>query len=312
MKVYDVVVIGAGASGLTTALYTARANLKTLVIEKGIYGGQLQNTAEIENYSGFSHISGADLSDHMYNQAIEHGVEYAYGEVEAIKYDRWRTHYIRLKSGEVIRALSVVIATGVKHRKLGIHGEEKLSGKGVSYCAICDGAFFKDQKVVVIGGGDSALEEANYLANIASEVTIIHRGTKFRGQEILQQRVFDNPKIRVRFNSQVKGVVGEDKVVGVYVIDNDNEKWASALPTDGVFIYIGLDPVTEPFESLGIVNKNGYIITNESMYTGVEGIFAVGDVRDKSVRQIATAVGDGAIAGVEIKNYLDSLDKSNR
>jgi thioredoxin reductase (NADPH) len=307
---YDVVVIGAGASGLTTALYTARANLKTVVIERGMYGGQMQNTAEIENYSGFGLVTGAELSDHMYNQAIEQGIEYMYGDVEFITQEQdlgEKFFAIGLKGREVpIFSKSVVIATGVQHRHLGVDGEEELAGRGVSYCAICDGAFFKEKHVVVVGGGDSALEEANYLTQFVDKVTIIHRRDRFRGQKVLQSRVAKNPKIDVVLEAQVVDIIGESNVEGVSVVTKDEDGYHDYfLPCDGVFIYVGLDPITKPFEGMGILNDSGYIITNDRMETSIKGVFAVGDVREKTVRQIATAVGDGAIAGVEVNRFLE-------
>jgi thioredoxin reductase (NADPH) len=302
---YDVVVIGAGAGGLTTALYTARANLKTVVIEKGIYGGQMQNTAEIENYSGFGHVTGAELSDHMYNQAIQQGVEYMYGDVTGVEEIDTKEFEVTFANGQSIKSKSVVIATGVQHRHLGVDGEEELAGRGVSYCAICDGAFFKDGHVVVVGGGDSALEEANYLTQFVDKVTIIHRRDKFRGQAVLQKRVFNNPKIEVVFDTKVTKVNGESKVKSVTISYERDMLFQKDLDCDGVFIYVGLDPITEPFKDMGILDENGYIITDDRMRTSIDGIFAVGDVRQKTVRQIATAVGDGAIAGVEVSKFLE-------
>lgn len=317
MSNYDVVVIGAGAGGLTTAMYASRGGLKTLVIEKGLYGGQLQSTGEIENYTGFAPISGADLSSYMYRQAIEQGIKYMYGDVDKIKTlynnvedlieDRNRIFKIILSNDTEIEAKAVVIATGVQHRHLGVKGEEELSGRGVSYCAICDGAFFKDGHVVVVGGGDSALEEANYLAGIVEKVTIVHRRNEFRGQKVLQDRVLKNPKINIIMDATVDEIDGGGKVESVVIQHNDLGTFQK-LEADGVFIYVGLDPITEPFKELGIVNEKGYIETDEDMQTSSPGIFAVGDVREKTVRQIATAVGDGAIAGTKIRDYIDSLE----
>lgn len=315
---YDVVVIGAGASGLTTAMYTARANLKTLVIEKGIYGGQMTTTAEIENYSGFGLISGMELSQHMYDQAINQGVEYRYGEVVSVHdlYDtvddliaeRNKTFAINLSNGERIESKAVVIATGVKHRKLGIKGEEALAGRGVSYCALCDGAFFKDKHVAVVGGGDSALEEANYLTQFVDKVTIIHRRDKFKAQAILQDRVNKNDKIRMIMNAEVSQIIGMNKVESIFVKqENNGLEIMFDEDVDGIFVYVGLDPITEPFKANGILDDKGYVITNDRMETSIKGLFAVGDVRQKTVRQIATAVGDGAIAGVEVSKYLEEL-----
>lgn len=318
MSNYDVIVIGAGSAGLTSAIYSARGGLKTAVIEKGLYGGQLQNTGDIENYTGFQKTTGAELSEHMYNQAIEQGVEYVFGEVKRIDHvyetiedmieDRGKKYFVVLDDGKRIETKAVIIATGVQHRHLGVDGEEELAGRGVSYCAICDGAFFKGGHVAVIGGGDSALEEANYLAGIADEVTIIHRRDKFKGQQVLQDRALSNDNVDVLYDTQVKEIIGDDKVSRLTFVHNDDKQIEFRLDVDGVFVYVGLDPITEPFKNLGIVNYKGYIETDENMQTSVAGIFAVGDVREKTVRQIATAVGDGAIAGTYVRTYIDSLE----
>lgn len=303
---YDVVVIGAGASGLTTALYTARAGLNTLVLERAIYGGQLQTTPEIENYLGFDNISGEDLSEHMYNQAINQGVKYAYGDVEKVEKGENNIFYIHMASGMIVEAKAVVIATGVERRKLGVEGEEEFSGKGVAYCAICDGAFFKGKDIIVVGGGDSALEEANYLTQVVNSVTMIHRNDKFEGQKVLQDRVFSNPKIKTVMNHRVIGINGDKKVTSVSVLNNVADV-ETEVETDGIFIYIGADATTSMFKGFVEMDKNGYIITNDDMMTSVKGVFAVGDVRSKNIRQIATAVGDGATAGVNISRYLEEI-----
>lgn len=306
---YDVAVIGAGAGGLTSAMYSARSGLKTVVIERGVYGGQMMNTGEIENYPGFGKTTGVELSNHMYQQAIEQGVEYKFGEVSSITVigeGKNKLFGVNLQGKEPIITKAVIIATGVQHRRLGVDGEEKFQGRGVSYCAVCDGNFFRNKHVAVVGGGDSALEEANYLTGIVDKVTLIHRRGTFRGQKVLQDRVFKNPKIEIMFNSRVASILGEDKVEKLHVVSAD-ETISFFLKADGVFIYVGLNPISEPFKPLGIVNEKGYIETDDNMQTSIEGIFAVGDVREKSVRQIATAVGDGAIAGTYVRTYIDSL-----
>ena len=308
---YDVVVVGAGASGLTTALYTARAGLNTLVIEKGVFGGQMQTTAEIENYSGFSTISGEELSENMYNQAIEQGVNYTYGDVEWISKEDDEIFSIYLKGKPTIKAKAVVVATGVQHRLLGVNGEQELAGRGVSYCALCDGSFFKGKHVVVVGGGDSALEEANYLSQIVDKVTIVHRRAEFTGQWRLQERVMKVNNISTLMNCEVIEIKGENKVEKVIIkvkpVSDKDIIVTYTFDADAVFIYIGLDPITPNFDNLRILDNSGYIITDDSMETSVKGLFAVGDVRQKSVRQVATAVGDGAIAGVSVNKYLESL-----
>lgn len=304
---YDVVIIGAGASGLTTGLYTARAGLKTLILERGIYGGQIQTTAEIENYSGFEGvISGEDLSEQMYNQAISQGVEYTYGDVQHVSKEEDGTFTILRIGKDSIKAKSVVIATGVQRRVLEVDGESKLTGRGVAYCAICDGAFFKGKDVIVVGGGDSALEESVYLSQIVNSVTLVHRADKFNGQKVLQDRAVNNPKITTLMNTEVISIHGDKKVESVTLLNN-KDNTLSSMHIDGVFIYIGSDANTEIFKELIEVDENGFIITNEDMMTSMKGVFAVGDVRSKNVRQIATAVGDGAIAGVNIGRYLEEI-----
>jgi thioredoxin reductase (NADPH) len=304
MTQHDVIVIGAGAAGLTSAIYAVRSGLDVLVIECGIYGGQLQNIGEIENYTGYRNVTGQELSEQMYQQAIEQGVKYKYGDVVKIKVNECNKG-VYLRNGEILTAKTIIIATGVEHKKLGVKGEKELQGRGVSYCATCDGNFFKGKHVVVIGGGNSALEEADYLAGIVDRVTLIHRRNTFRGEKVLQNRVFNNNKINIILNSNVKEILGEHKVEGVLVDNNNVGKYV--LSCDGVFIYVGMKPINQPFVDIGITDNEGYIITNENMETNVRGIFAVGDVRSKKVRQITTAVGDGSIAGVNVKSYIDSV-----
>ena len=313
---YDVVVIGAGSAGLTSAMYSARSGLKTVIIERGIHGGQMQKTKIIENYSGFAPIEGHKLSYYMYQQAIEHNVSYMYGDVidvsevyetvEDMISNSNKSFYVKLSDGTIIDTKTVIIATGVEHRELGLKNEKKLQGRGVSYCAICDGNFFKGKHVAVVGGGDSALEESVYLTSIVDKVTLIHRGSQFTGQKILQNRVFSNSKIEIMFNSQVTDILGENKVEKLEITSTLNGN-TSCINVDGIFIYIGMDPVSSPFKNLGIVNERGYIETDENMMTKATGVFAVGDIREKKMRQIATAVGDGAIAGTYVRTYIDSL-----
>lgn len=312
MTQHDVIVIGAGAAGLTSAIYAVRSGLDVVVIERGIYGGQLQNTGEIENYAGYKNVTGQELSEQMYQQAIEQGVKYKYGDVKSIERyaDENTNDYFEVKlNNQTLTSKSVIIATGVEHKKLGVKGEDSLQGRGVSYCATCDSNFFRGKHVVVVGGGSSALEEADYLSSIVDKVTLIHRRNKFRGEKVLQDRVFKNNKINLILNAEVKEVTGENKVHGVIVERNgESDSGRFLLHCDGVFVNVGMKPVTQPFLDLGITDNEGYIITDENMETDIKGIFAVGDVRKKKVRQIATAVGDGSIAGVSVKNYIDSLN----
>lgn len=304
-KSYDVIVIGAGPGGMTAALYASRANLSVLMLDRGIYGGQMNNTAAIENYPGFSSVLGPDLAENMYQGATQFGAEYAYGSVESIELDG--TTKIVHTDSDTYSAKAVVVATGSEYRKLGVPGEEAYSGRGVSYCAVCDGAFFKGREVVVVGGGDSAVEEGLYLTQLASKVTVIHRRDQLRAQKIIQDRAFANDKMNFVWNSNVTEVLGDDqKVTGVRVVNNQTGE-EQTIDASGAFIYVGILPKTEQVADLGITDEDGWIKTNDQMETSVPGIYAIGDVRAKDLRQITTAVGDGGIAGQQVFKYIESL-----
>lgn len=304
-KIYDVIIVGAGPAGMTAAVYTSRANLDTLMIERGIPGGQMANTEDVENYPGYDHILGPDLSNKMFEHAKKFGAEYAYGDIKEIKDGK---EYKTIVAGsKEFKARAVIIATGAIYKKLGVPGEEEYGGRGVSYCAVCDGAFFKGKELVVVGGGDSAVEEAVFLTRFASKVTVVHRRDELRAQKILQNRAFENEKVEFIWNHTVKEIEGENnKVSGVTLV---NTKTGEERPfnTDGVFIYIGMVPLNTAFQSLGIINEEGYVETNEEMETKVPGIFAAGDIRDKTLRQIVTATGDGSIAAQAAQHYIESL-----
>jgi len=303
---YDVIVIGAGPGGMTAALYASRANLKVAMLDRGVYGGNMNNTAEIENYPGFKTIMGPDLSEEMYQSATNFGAEFVYGNVEKIEVLDEKTKLVKTDSGE-LEAPVVIIATGSESRKLGVPGEEQYSGRGVSYCAVCDGAFYKDRDVVVIGGGDSAVEEGMYLANLTASVNVVHRRDSLRAQKILQERAFKNDKIKFTWDTVVEEIQGdEQKVTGVKA-KNVKTGETTTIPADGVFIYVGVIPLSEPFKELGITDEQGWIKTDELMQTSLPGVYAIGDVRAKELRQITTAVGDGSIAGQQAFNYLESL-----
>ncbi|MDB1103559.1 thioredoxin-disulfide reductase [Lentilactobacillus parabuchneri] len=308
-KQYDVVIIGAGPGGMTAALYASRANLSVAMIDRGIYGGQMNNTASIENYPGFKSIMGPDLAQNMYDSSVNFGAEYVYGTVSSVE-DHGDYKTIKTDEDE-LQAKVVIIATGSEYKKLGITGEHEYGGKGVSYCAVCDGAFFKNKDVVVVGGGDSAIEEASYLAGIVNHVTVIHRRGQLRAQQVIQDRAFANDKIDFVWNSNVTEVLGDDnKVTGVKVVNNQTNE-QSTIETSGVFIYVGLLPMTTAFEDLKITDADGWIKTNDQMETAIPGIYAIGDVRQKDLRQIATAVGEGGIAGQQAFKYVEKLsDKS--
>lgn len=301
----DVIIIGAGPAGMTAALYAARANLKVVMIERGAPGGQMNNTAEVENYPGFDSILGPDLAYKMYENATKFGTENAYGIVKEIK--DGGSYKEVITDDKTYQAKTVIIATGCDHRKLGVPGEDDYAGRGVSYCAVCDGAFFRDKKLVVVGGGDSAVEEAIYLTQFAKEVVIIHRRDQLRAQKIIQNRAFANKKISFIWDSVVEEIEGNERVVESVKVKNVKTGEESSVATDGVFIYVGLDPLTQPFESAGILNEHGWIETNDEMETKIPGVFAVGDVREKNLRQITTAVGEGSIAGQNAFSYIENL-----
>lgn len=301
---YDVIVIGAGPGGMTAAMYASRANLSVLMLDRGIYGGNLNNTAEIENYTGFKSIMGPDLAKEMYEGATQFGADYAYGAVEKVEVVG-EVKQITTDMGDVFTAKAVVIATGSSQRKLGVPGEVEFSGRGVSYCAVCDGAFFKNKHLIVVGGGDSAVEEGAFLTQLADKVTVLVRRDQLRAQPIVQDKAMQNPKMEFVFNTSVTEIVGDDmKVTGVKTVNNVTGE-TGELAADGVFIYVGSDPMTAPFKDLGILNAKGWVETDATMATKIPGIFAVGDVRDTLLRQVATAVGDGAIAGQQVFKYLD-------
>ncbi|CAM3902861.1 thioredoxin-disulfide reductase [Mesobacillus zeae] len=304
-KIYDVIIIGAGPAGMTAAVYTSRANLSTLMIERGVPGGQMANTEEVENYPGFDHILGPELSTKMFDHAKKFGAEYAYGDVkEVIDGKEYKTVVAGSKE---YKARAIILSAGAEYKKIGVPGEKELGGRGVSYCAVCDGAFFKGKELFVIGGGDSAVEEGVYLTRFASKVTIVHRRDELRAQKILQDRAFANEKIDFIWSHTVKEINGKDGKVGSITLVSTKDGKETEIDTDGVFIYIGMVPLTKPFESLGITNSNGYIVTNELMETKVPGIFAAGDIREKTLRQIVTATGDGSIAAQNAQHFVEEL-----
>ena len=299
---YDTIIIGAGPAGMTAALYAARSNLKVALLERGIPGGQMNNTADIENYPGYANISGPELAEKMFEPLENLGVEHLFGLVEKIE-DRGDFKEI-ITEDERFEAKTVIIASGANHRHLGVPGEEDYNSRGVSYCAVCDGAFFRDEDLLVVGGGDSAVEEAIFLTRFAKSVTIVHRRDELRAQKVLQDRAFANEKIRFVWDSVVESIHGDERKVTGVTFKNVKTGEVSQAEFGGIFIYVGLDPVSEFAADLGITDEAGWILTDHQMKTSVAGIYAVGDVRQKDLRQITTAVGDGAIASQEAYKYL--------
>ena len=306
MRKYDVVVIGAGPGGMTAALYAARANLNVAMLDRGIYGGQMNNTDDIENYPGFTTIKGPELGEKMYQGTVKAGVNFVYGDVQNVTVDDQQMKHIQTDSDELV-ASAVIIATGSNNRKLGVPGEEKFSGKGVSYCAVCDGSFFKGKNVTVVGGGDSAISEGLYLANVTDGVNVIHRRDQLRAQKVLQNRAFDNDKIDFTWNTSVTEILGDENHVPGVKIHNNQVGDDTTLDTDGVFVYVGNFPNSQIFNNLNITDQAGWIITNDQMETTIPGIYAIGDVRQKQLRQITTAVGDGGIAGQNAFEYFEAI-----
>lgn len=306
---YDLVVIGGGPAGLSAGVYAARANLKTLIIEKGLPGGQMQNTMEVENYTGIKTILGPELSESMRAHADYLGVEIKMTDVASIDM-KSQPKVVHTSDGD-IEAKAVLIATGAAPRKLGVPGEDKLSGRGVSWCAVCDGAFFKNKKIAVIGGGDSAIEEGTFLTRFGESVTVIHRRDKLRAQPILQQRAFSSEKMDFIWNHTVVEIFGEKKVTGIKIkhVDTGEEQ---TLDMDGVFIYIGFDPMTSFITDKEILDAEGYVLTDDDMRTSIPGVFAAGDVRPKGLRQIITAASDGAIAAMSAYHFIESLSDTER
>ncbi|MCB5004343.1 thioredoxin-disulfide reductase [Streptococcus mutans] len=299
---YDTIIIGSGPAGMTAALYAARSNLKVAVIEQGAPGGQMNNTSDIENYSGYDLISGPELSMKMHEPLEKFGVENLYGIVTAVE-DHGNFKKV-LTDDNSYETKTVIIATGAKHRPLAVAGEETYNSRGVSYCAVCDGAFFRGQDLLVVGGGDSAVEEALFLTRFANKVTIVHRRDELRAQKVLQERAFANDKVDFIWDSVVKEIKGNDLKVTNVDIENVKTGQVNNYAFGGVFIYVGLDPVSSMVKELDITDEAGWIPTDDHMKTKVAGVFAIGDVRQKDLRQITTAVGDGAVAAQEAYQYI--------
>ena len=302
--IYDVIIVGGGAAGLTAGIYAGRAGLRTLMLERLMPGGQVINAETIENFPGFPDgISGAEIGPLMQQQAMKYGLDIRLGEVDALESDgdNWR-----LSSwGDDYVGMSVIIAGGSTLRKLGIAGEEEMYGAGVSYCATCDGGFFIDQTVGVVGGGDSALDEALVLTEYASKVIIFHRGGSFSAEKVLQESVLSDSKIEVHWNTTVTEIHGDSQVEGVGIRDELSGE-TSRVELSGIFIYIGLDPNTDYLRDVLPLDSAGHIPTDIWMSTPVRGIFAAGDIRQNSAAQLISAAGDGATAAIAARRYLES------
>jgi thioredoxin reductase (NADPH) len=322
MSAYDVIIVGGGPAGLAAGLYTARMNLKAVLVDRGPLGGQLLNTELVEDYPGFETILGSELATKMGDHARKFGLEVRdFEPVKEIELEgdqlgpswsplqRASTKVVRLESGEELRAPALIMAAGGLPRYLGIPGEKEFWGRGVSYCAVCDGAFFKGQELAVVGGGDAAVEEGDFLTRYASKVYIIHRRNELRAQPILIDRARANPKIEFILESEVVEIKGNDKVRAVHYQQGGTAK---ELAVGGVFIFVGFVPNSSLFKMHIDHDEGGYILTGRDMQTSVEGIWAVGDVRSQLTKQIATAVGDGTTAAVAASMYVTSLKDAAR
>jgi thioredoxin reductase (NADPH) len=302
-KSYEVIIIGGGPAGLTAGLYASRARLHTLMIESALFGGQMTTTEMIENYPGFPKgVAGEALGHLMEEQARRFGMETVNEEVAEVSLEG-NLKKVQISGGNYF-CEALIICTGTEYRRLGVSGEKEFIGKGVSYCATCDGAFFKDSRIIVVGGGDSALTEALFLTKFVRELTIIHRRDALRGTKIYQERAFANPKIKFLWNSVVQEIKG-DRVVKSVVVKDVKTGETKELETEGAFLFIGLAPRTKFLKGLVQLDEAEYIITNEECETSVRGIFAAGDCRKKLLHQIATAVGDGATAAFAAEKYLE-------
>ncbi|WP_312645716.1 thioredoxin-disulfide reductase [Hydrogenoanaerobacterium sp.] len=299
----DVIIVGAGCAGLTAAVYAIRAGLSVLVFEKYMYGGQISVSSEVENYPSIEKISGPDLSNNIYQQAINQGADIRFEEVLSVQLDG--TEKTVTTAENTYAAKAVIIANGVQRRTLGCAGEEEFTGRGVSYCATCDGAFFRGKTVAVVGGGNTALEDALFLSNLCEKVYIIHRSEALRGEKVMRDAVLSRANITVLYDTTVQEIRGESKVSSVHVQNSQTDE-SSVLPVDAVFIAIGLAPDNQIFSALAL-DSAGYLVADENCTTAIPGVYVAGDNRTKLLRQIITAAADGAVAAFQAANYINVL-----
>ena len=301
---YDVVIVGGGPGGLTAGIYAMRAALKTILVEKAVAGGQVVMSDGVENYPGFEHIKGYELSQKFLKHAESYGMEFVQEEVVAVE-PGLEFHSVKLANGDVFKTHAVILATGGSPRKLEIPGEDEYYGKGVSYCGVCDGFFFRDKTVVVVGGGDTAAEEALYLAKLAKHVYLVHRRDELRASMILQQRVKEECKIEVLWNTVVTEIKANDEGVNAVALQDTQTGEERNLATDGVFIFIGFIPNNQLVPAGIKMNADGYVVTNEKCETNMSGIYVVGDLREKYAKQIVVAAADGCTAALVAAYYVE-------
>ena len=300
---YDIIIVGAGPAGLTSAIYASRASKKVLVLEAKSNSGQIINTPDIENYPVEEHISGFDFATKLYNQVKSLGADIVFEKVIDIKNSDDIKEVITNKN--TYKTKTIILATGSVNRKLGLSNEDELIGKGISYCATCDGGFYKNKIVAVVGGGNTALEDALYLSDIANTVYLIHRRDEFRGDEVTLSNLKEKNNIKFIYNSNVTKLNGKDKLESIEITDNEGK--IDIITIDGLFVAIGRIPENENFAKTVKLDNYGYIIANENCHTNIDGIFVAGDNRTKSVRQLVTATSDGAIAATEAVKYINNL-----
>jgi thioredoxin reductase (NADPH) len=307
---YDIVIVGAGPAGLAAGLYAGRARRRTLLIERKVTGGQISLTGDVENYPGIDRINGVELAQRMHEQASKYGLETAYSDVTAVD-QSGGIHILRTTEGD-IAAKAVILAGGADYNRLGVPGEQRLTGHGVSYCATCDAAFFRDRIVAVVGGGDAAMDEGLFVARFAKKVHVIHRRDALRASAIMQERAFAEPKLEFTWNTVVEEILGADEVTGVR-LRNLRTGDASTLDTAAVFVFIGMTPNTAYLREKLPVDAGGHILVNEWMETPTAGLFAAGDIRANSARQLATAAGDGVTAAIRADHYItDNFGRAAR
>ena len=306
-EVFDVIIIGAGPAGLCAAMYAGRGMLKTVLLERGVPGGELLNTEWIDDYPGFDHVLGRDLAVRMSEHALKFGADLRQENVETIHRRHDGIFEVSTTAGPVFEAPAVILTAGGTPTKLGVPGEQEYAGRGVSYCAVCDGAFFKGEIIAVVGGGDAAVEEADYLTRYAEKVYVIHRRDEFRASRILQERLFANPKIEVLWSRKVRELRGSPTGVTSIELEDVGTGEHSSLPVTGAFIFIGFRPNTGLVRHHFAHDAAGYMITDDRMMTSIPGLFAAGDVRVQLTRQVTTAVGDATTAAIAVEKYLKEL-----